>query len=165
MKHRNYLYIISLLKKEFYNIINKRGGIMKLNNKGWGLTEMIFICCGVLICLMIVIYYVNRLEYGINKNNNTYENNDSETISEPDPIVDDSNKYNDYFIECQDAAIDYVKGLNIEEEVKTLSLPLTTLIENNYVEILEDCTGNILINKENDVYTATAAISCSNYEE
>ena len=132
---------------------------MKLNNKGWGLTEMIFICCGVLICLMIVIYYVNRLEYGINKNNNTYENNDSETISEPDPIVDD------YFIECQDAAIDYVKGLNIEEEVKTLSLPLTTLIENNYVEILEDCTGNILINKENDVYTATAAISCSNYEE
>ena len=138
---------------------------MKLNNKGWGLAEMIFICCGILFCLMIIIYYVNRLEYGMNKDNNTNENNNSEIIEEQDPIISEGNKYSDYFVKCQDAAIDYAMSLNIEEEIKTLSLPLTTLIENDFVEELEDCTGDILVNKENDVYTASASITCSNYEE
>ena len=136
---------------------------MKLNNKGWGLAEMIFICCGILVCLMIIVYYVDMMRYGMEKE--VPDNNVSEPIEEPDPVIPDDNKYNDYFVKCQNAAIDYAMSLNIEEEIKTLSLPLTTLIENNYVEELEDCTGNILVNKENDTYTASSNITCSNYEE
>ena len=138
---------------------------IRLNNKGWGLTEMIVICCGILLCLLVVIYYINIVQHGIDTDKTGINYNEGNNNSE---IIDNDNKedndYNDYFIQCQNAAINYVLKMNVIEDVKTISVPLVTLINEGYVTELEECTGNVIVDKEDDVYTASAQIVCNKEE-
>ena len=142
---------------------------MKLNNKGWGLTEMIIICCGVLLCLLIIIYYVNVFTGSFKEKPETTPavinppKEPDNTNKEPEVEEEDTDQYTDYIILLQEKAINYVLTLNIMEEETTLYIPVEDLINNNYVDKLEDCDGHVDVNKSNDIYTANAYLTCSNF--
>ena len=127
---------------------------MKLNNKGWGLTEMIIICCGVLFCLLIIIYYVNVFRSSVGKET-TYE-----PIATPEPS---ETKYEDYLVLLQEKAISYVLTMDTPEEESTFYIPVEDLINNNYVTKLEDCDGHVNVNKIGDTYSSNAFMTCSNF--
>ena len=132
---------------------------MKLNNKGWGLTEMIIICCGVLFCLLIIIYYVNVFRGSV-----ADKSDDTTTAQKPEPETEPSStKYEDYLVLLQEKAISYALTLDTLEEESTFYIRVEDLINNNYVPKLEDCDGHVNVNKIGDTYSSNAYMTCSNF--
>lgn len=134
---------------------------MKLNNKGWGLTEMIIICCGILFCLLIIVYYVNVFRSTENKET-TYKEPIKVPEKSPD-VTPNPVDYEDYLILLQEKAISYVLTFDNLEEESTLYVPIADLINNNYVSKLEDCDGHVNVNKIMETYKASAYMTCSEF--
>ena len=156
---------------------------MKLDNKGWGLTEMIVICCGLVFCLLIAIYYINSLNGTLDKEKGKptdmqedKENNGPTDLTgdnqsdgptdfdnNPPTTTNDTTKYEDYLITIQKDAITYALDLNVTDDVRTFVIPLSDLITGGYSKSLEDCDGRVEVNKNYDEYSAAAYITCSNF--
>ena len=134
---------------------------MKLNNKGWGLTEMIIICCGILFCLLIIIYYVNVFRGSVA--DKSFANPDDTATAQKPETEPSSTKYEDYLVLLQEKAISYVLTFDTPEEESTFYIPMEDLINNNYITRLEDCDGHVNVNKMGDTYSSNAYMTCSNF--
>ena len=118
------------------------------NNKGWGTMEMLLLSCGLLLALLIAIFFINRLfgslDYAVG--NKSYANME---------------------INLESAARRYVEDNNITVD-NTYRINAQTLIAANYISSLVDsnnnpCSGYVLVSNST-TYLYKGYISCNNYQ-
>ncbi len=122
---------------------------MKLNNKGWGTTEMLLLSGGLLIALLVAVFFISKL-YG------SFENSVA------------NRQYVDLENKLEDAAKEYVRKENISVE-NELRISATTLKDKNYLNSLSDnegnsCSGYVNVFNSNGTKYYSAFISCPKYE-
>lgn len=121
---------------------------MKLNNKGWGTMEMMLLVGGLLIALLVAIFFISKL-YG--SFNNTISNKN----------------YFDLETKLESAAKEYILENDIqidgEFRVSYETLKEHNNIDNLYDENNESCTGYVMINRIDNINNYKGYISCPNY--
>ncbi len=121
---------------------------MKLNNKGWGTTEMILLCCGLFIFLLIAVFFINRFYNSLGKEaTSNYMHLETSLANASKEYIDDNN-------------IIVTNSLIINAE---------DLIANNYINQLKDskgniCTGYAKIVNNSSIMEYQGFIRCKNYE-
>lgn len=130
---------------------------MKLDNKGWGLTQML-VCCGILVLFLVIsIVMINRLMNPKAKNlskNIAYslKNSDIENNVEKASL----RYFNDYYKQN-------INWENITITIENLKYR-NYLTENDLKTENTKCGGYALIMKnEQEKITAKAYIDCKNY--
>ncbi len=122
---------------------------MKLNNKGWGTMEMLLLSGGLLIALLVAVFFISKL-YGSLEGSvgNKY--------------------YMDLVASLESSARSYIneKDISVNGEYK---ISYETLKDAGYIENLEDidgnkCNGYVIINRENNINKYNGYISCKNYK-
>lgn len=150
---------------------------MKLDNRGWGLREMIIYSCILLFFLLIAVYHVNYLYLSFDESSDSKEkvSQEKETVKEPEKNVDtikyvDVNKYISYQEKMIEAGQNYLKDYNYDLSVSILTLDLNTLIEFDYIEKIYDqidgslCTGYVnIFEKDDGDYNISPFVRCTNY--
>ena len=118
---------------------------MKLNNKGWGTTEMLLLSAGIILALLVAVYFISKL----------YGSFDASI----------SNKmYSDIETNLASAAKKYVIENNISVDNGELTIYSDTLQALGYIGNLEDnCKGFVVVNKVDFDNTYKAYITCNNY--
>ena len=121
---------------------------MKLNNKGWGTTEMIMLSCGLLLALLVSVFFISQL----------YKNLGKEV----------SNNYLKLETDLANAGERYIKDKHINVE-NTLVVNSETLILDGYISDLKDKDGNIChgyvnVSNKNNTLEYKGYIKCNNYE-
>ncbi len=121
---------------------------MKLDNKGWGTTEMFLLSGGLFIALIVAIFFISRLYGSLN-------------------IAVNNSPYFDLETKLSDAAKSYVVGnfINISEEHK---YGYEFLRGAGYIDSLIDpngnsCTGYVVVSQVDAINQYNAYISCPNY--
>lgn len=124
---------------------------MKLNKKGWGTAEMFLLSGGLLIALLVAIFFISKL-YGTMES--SIENR----------------QYIDLEYKIENSAREYIEDNNIEISGK-YKLTLSSLKANNYINDFKDsdgnnCNGYVLITGEENVnaYTYKGYILCNDYQ-
>ena len=122
---------------------------MKLNNKGWGTMEMLLLSGGLLIALLIAVFFISKL-YG------SFENSVA------------NRQYVDLENKLEDAAKEYVRKESISVQSE-LRISATTLKDKNYLDNLTDnegnnCSGYVSVMNSNGTNYYSAFISCPKYE-
>ena len=154
-----------------------------MNNKGFGLADMIiFIVVSLIVLIICVVYYDNKFgnkkindnntEYKIIGESNTKEQKQiEEKIKEEEKLSKEEKKYNILKEKLINAATLYVseKYTGITDK---MIINLNTLIELNYIEQLNDpfndditCNGYIIYNgvDKYDVYLKCGEYVSENY--
>ncbi len=122
---------------------------MKLNNKGWGTTEMLLLSWGLLIALLVAIYFISKL-YGsleLSTANRYYFDLENKLRTSA------KNYVNDYNIEVNGSLIvnlSTLKGVDSDLEIKDKDGNL--------------CSGYVSIVNTNGINNYSAFISCPDYE-
>ncbi len=121
---------------------------MKLNNKGWGTMEMMLLVGGLLIALLVAIFFISKL-YGSFNN----------TIG--------SKNYFDLETKLESAAKEYIRDNDIQIDGE-FRVSYETLKENNKIDNLydqnnESCTGYVIITRVDNINNYQGYISCPNY--
>ena len=169
---------------------------MRLNNHGWGSKEFLFSIVAILILLLVVAVNVHRLYDALD---NTSYNSSSDTTNNNDSNVDTSNTdnnsdinsndnqdsneddtreeivYNEqYYIDYQNTMINATKNYIIYSSPSIpqegLIVDLSTLINNNYINSLNDmldgsvCSGysKVFLSSDSSLDIKTY-LNCSNY--
>lgn len=121
---------------------------MKLNKNGWGTMEMLLLSGGLLIALLVAIFFISRL-YGSLDN------------------AVGNKAYGDLEIALENAARNYVENNNVDvtEEYKITS---ESLINSGYLSNFNDpkgkkCYGYVLISRVDNINTYAGYISCNEY--
>ena len=122
---------------------------MKLNNKGWGTTEMLLLSGGLLIALLVAVFFISKL-YGSFESSNL------------------NRQYVDLENKLEEAAKEYVRKENISVQ-NDLRISATTLKDKNYLDGLSDnegnnCSGYVSVMNSNGIKYYSAFISCPKYE-
>lgn len=122
---------------------------MKLNNNGWGTLEMLLLSGGLLIALIVAIFFISQL-YG----------SFAGSVG--------NKQYMDLETKLEDAAINYVKDKNIAISGE-YTIRYETLNNNGYISELKDtngnnCNGYVTVNTIDNINHYKAYISCNNYE-
>ena len=120
-----------------------------MNNKGWGLSDMLFICAILVFALLVavIVYY------------NTFGN----SLAYDEPTISTSN-YAGLELKAENAAYSYVNSNSLETE-DTVEISISKLINDGYLEKFVDdndtkCSGYVLY----DGVDYNAYIKCgSNY--
>lgn len=122
---------------------------MKVKKNGWGTLEMFLLCGGLLIALLVAIYFISKLygSFGISTQNK---------------------EYMDLEVKIEDAAKDYVDRNNIQID-GNYSISLSTLKESGDIKSFNDslgnpCDGYVIVNKLNNRNFYNGYISCNNYQ-
>lgn len=122
---------------------------MKLNNHGWGMRQMIWLTSGLLIALIVAIYFISILFNSLD-------------------VTRVDNSYFDLETKLENAAIRYVSDNDIDiNNIKKISL--STLKNEGYIEDFRDeegnyCGGYVKTSYVGNVEDYEAYISCNNYE-
>ena len=137
---------------------------MKLNKNGWGIATEIIMIFGFILCLLIAIFYINRM--GLLKT--PEEGGISGTI-----ISKPSNKnttYDDIENDMKSAAKAYVNHEYDSLGIDTLIITVTRLVDSNYMDIIEDpdksnnyCSGYVEVESVNDKVIYSPYLNCSDY--
>ena len=122
---------------------------MKLNNKGWGTGTMILLSLGLLIALLIAVFFISYL-YG--SFGNSIENR----------------YYEDLETRLENAAAAYIVKSHIEVESE-MRISLQALQENGLIDNFKDrlgnnCDGYVVIKKINLIDNFYGKINCPNYK-
>ena len=137
---------------------------MGLNNKGWGLSELLIGIAIIIAFLLIAVFFSLRLNSMLNDISNNDNNKDK-------TYVDDSyyvNKISDMVI----ATDNYLKDNNLELEIGSyIKVDLASLIQLNYIkEDIKDyksnipCKGYTMSTKDsNGIVDIKGFLSCDNY--
>lgn len=131
---------------------------MYLNNKGWGLKEMILLSCIILAAVFVAAIMINTLykDLDMNINGNNASNPSSSNQNKEE-------KYEAIERNLLSAAKKYARENNLEDEE---SVDSDTLIANGYLTVSkmtnEDDTCEGYVTKQNTSYKAY--ISCESYE-
>lgn len=122
---------------------------MNLNKNGWGTTEMLLLSGGLLIALIVSIYFISELYGSFDK-------------------AVGNRHYVDLETKLESAARDYIKDKNIEVNGE-YNITVTSLIESNYIDDFKDpynsdCDGYVKITNQNGIIYYSGYISCKNYQ-
>ncbi len=124
---------------------------MKLNKKGWGTAEMFLLSGGLLIALLVAIFFISKL-YGTMES--SIENR----------------QYIDLEYKIENSAREYIEDNEIEIS-GNYKLTLSSLKANNYINDFKDNDGNscngyvIISSKETETtYTYKGYILCNDYQ-
>lgn len=147
---------------------------MKLNNRGWGLQELV-IGIGILFfCLLLIVSLINRnfkqLEANLNGSSGTSQSNGSTTQNRP--VEEEKENYTSYkSIEkaMTEAAKEYnadIYGADLQEGDK-LTVTLNSLVRDNYLEKIYDikdesivCSGYVTFIKDGSNVTYSPYLKC-----
>ncbi len=123
----------------------------KLNNKGWGMSEMMFFWALLAFFLLIAIFYIYKW----------YD------------AFDIDHKHLDQYelleMKAESAANKYVLQNSFEEDTNTIRVSLDELINSGYLEDIRDvedntlCEGYVEVSIDDSI-SSKGYISCSNYE-
>lgn len=122
---------------------------MKLNNKGWGTMEMLLLSGGLLIALLIAVFFISKL-YG------SFEGSVG------------NKEYMDLTAKLESAAKSYfIKNdieINGEYKISYETLKDTGFIKNLVDADGNNCDGYVIVKKdENNLSKYNGYISCKNY--
>ena len=159
---------------------------MKLNNKGWGLTDYLLIVGAIAIALFGASILIIRLNITLKENMKKHEQmeeNIDETISEENIINDnEQNTENDKKEDVQEnidykkiedkmvsSAMKYIEGaFKNEISNNTITVDNTHLIELDSTlkdEMSKDnCKGYVLVKKDKENINYTPYVKCDNYK-
>ena len=128
-----------------------------MNNKGWGLNEML-ICCGLLGIAFIVA--VALIEQNFKDLSDSLKENTVETHT-----------YEQIESSFVQSSMKYIEDQNIEmENGSTIKITNDTLLHNGYIKKMYDknenlCDGYVVFSKEKGKYTYSPYIKCgSSYQ-
>ncbi len=121
---------------------------MKLNNKGWGTSTMILLSLGLLVALLVAVFFISAL-YGSFGN----------SIG--------NRKYLDLENQLENAAGEYIRKNDVKFE-NEITIYLSTLQEAGLINEFKDsdgndCNGYVVITKPDLVNIYEGRINCSNY--
>lgn len=121
---------------------------MKLDNRGWGLKEMIFLSCGLLIALLVSLFFISKLFKSLDYKGESYSYFNLET-------------------DLENAAIRY-KNDNDLIINGSYKISYSTLKSEGYAKPLKDengdpCGGYVIISNNNGLLNYEAYISCNDY--
>ena len=121
---------------------------MKLDNRGWGTTEMFLLTGGLLIALLVAVFFISKLYGSFN-------------------ITISNQSYFDLETKLESAAKEYVLDNDIEIDGE-FRVSYETLKENNKIDNLYDkdnksCTGYVIITRIDNINNYQGFISCPNY--
>lgn len=141
---------------------------MKLDNRGWGLREMLIYSSILLLFLLIASFRMSALYNDINS-----------TKDEPETFVEEKNSsekgfydlkyYYDYEDKMIQATRDYLKKYEYNVEVQTLKIDLSTLIDLDLIDKLYDkdsnvrCEGYVMVTFESDKEAIKPYLMCGDY--
>ena len=122
---------------------------MKLNNKGWGTMEMLLLSGGLLLTLIVAIYFIGTL-YG----------SFSGTVG--------NKQYMDLETKLEDAAKEYISSNNFEINGE-VTINYKTLKNYGYIDALKDingndCDGYVKISSISNTDHYAGYIHCDNYK-
>jgi len=122
---------------------------MKLNKNGWGTLEMLLLSLGLLIALIVSIFFISKLysSFGRTLSNNSYINLESR---------------------LETSAKDYITSNNIEINGE-YKISFDTLKSAGYITDLKDSNGNncygyVIINNIDNVNHYAGYITCQDYQ-
>lgn len=121
---------------------------MKLNNNGWGTIQMLLLSGGLLVALIVAIYFIGSL-YG----------SFSGAVG--------NKQYMDLETKLEEAAKEYVDSNSFEINGE-FTISYTTLKSYNFIDDLKDidgndCNGYVKISNIDNINHYTGFISCKNY--
>ena len=160
---------------------------MKLNNKGWGLTDYLLIVAVIIIALfgasILIIRLNNTLKENMKKNEQieenidestteeVIENNDTEHSTEDDNEVEvqESIDYKKIEDKMVSSAMKYIEGaFKNEISNNTITVDNSHLIELDSTlndEMSKDnCKGYVLVKKDGENINYTPYVKCDNYK-
>ena len=122
---------------------------MKLNKNGWGTMEMLLLSGGLLIALLVAIFFISKL-YGSME------------------LTLGNKQYIDLENKIELAAKNYIEdnSISVNGEYK---LTLTTLKNNKYISNFEDknnnsCNGYVMITNIDNINHYKSYILCNDYQ-
>lgn len=127
---------------------------MKLNNEGWGLNNMLWLCAILIIALFISISIFNST-FGKNGIVTYMTNNNTNTTS--------NFTYSEIEEEMVESAIKYLKDnqITFNNDIE-YTITLNDLIKNDYMKRVvindKECSGYVVISKNKKAY-----LKCQNY--
>lgn len=155
---------------------------MKLDNRGWGLREMLIYSSLLLVFLLIATVRLSALYDDVGKSkedskinvSNSNENNNIDSSNSDDSSDDLKDKYDlQYYYDYEDKMVEatqkYLKINDYNIDNDTVKLDLLTLIDFELIYRLYDkgsnvrCEGYVLIIYENSRYAIKPYLSCLDY--
>lgn len=141
---------------------------MKLNNRGWGMREMIIYMCILILFLLFASYSVNTLYANLELNKST---NDTNSTSESEQFVD-FNYYRDLEYKLSNATFNYLANVysasndDLDNKVDVELLKEYDMIDTLYDQFGTNiCKGYSKFYKnEKGAFVVNSYISCNNYE-
>ncbi|MGM9834581.1 MAG: hypothetical protein ACI31M_02220 [Bacilli bacterium] len=133
--------------------------MLKLNNKGWGMSTMIVCTSLILVALLITSFYVIRLYSQID------DITDSSNSTEEEKI--DYSVYHKMETDLGNGAVNYLKELSINLNDLSYNITYETLKTHNFVNKFVDiktnkeCIGYVVVDNN---YRYDAFIKCDSYE-
>lgn len=146
-----------------------------MDNKGWGLSEMLFCLCILAIAFSVAIVMINRNINDFNENiggNNKEENEklpNKDDNKEEQPVIKEYKTYT----EIENAMINSAKQYQEKNYGETLlegdkiSVTVKSLVNNNYLTKITDpnnetieCSGYVTFIKENNKIEYNAYLKC-----
>ena len=132
---------------------------MKLNNRGWGLNQMLILCAILIFFLMVAVFFIVQLSESLGDVfQDSIMGQVSYTVVEENiekATKDYMDKYYEYEIGTGTITVT-VDNLLKYEMIKSINLKPS--------EEEDSCTGYSLVEKKNSTLVVEAYIKCSNYE-
>lgn len=140
-----------------------------MNNKGFGLNEMIIYSTIILVFLLIATFYVISLYSEINSDGikkselPTNENVVTETNSSKDSVKEELPNYLSYEQELESASFNYLEDneMVVNNEMR---LEYDNLLNSGYVSKMNDnCSGYVIVYPQDNNFSVKSYIKCDNY--
>lgn len=151
---------------------------MKLNNRGWGMREMIIYLCILILALFFVASSIDSLYTQIEnsqkeikeENNNKVIYEDEEEIEEDKSLDIDVDYYYNLENEVKTATMNYINENNYDLSNQILTVTLDTLVNLGYIEKIYDQIDDEVCSAYSNVYSIdegdfiiNSFVSCKNY--
>lgn len=126
--------------------------MLKLNNKGWGLSSMVFYTSIILVALLVATFYVIALYSDLDRN--LYDSNNDST-------------FKTYEEDLKNNALNYIIARTFEDGNYTITYYV--LKNNSYLEKITDsktnneCDGYVKVNVKDSNYEAKSYLKCDSY--
>ncbi len=142
---------------------------MKLNNRGWGLKDMIFYMAILVVFLFIVVFLIVRMYHQLDKRG--FDITDYFPEGETSTTAKEIHLYSDLEVKIKNSAVNYLKNY-YEEELTNEKVVITfnMLKEKSLIDNLKDikdkslCDGYVLASMNDNLEVIYYPyIKCANY--
>lgn len=143
---------------------------MKLDNRGWGLQELLVGIGILLFCLLLIVSLINR---NFKRLSESMGNNKNSSTEQKRPVQNEEkeeyNSYKDIETAMKKAAREYntaIYGDELQED-DNITVTLKSLVRDNYIEPVHDikdskiiCSGYVTFIKERNKVTYSPYLKC-----